>query len=119
MADGMNGITIYEFAALAAVGSNFVAADGVHVVPVTVYEWLEGQCLRAADESDAAWLRMSQRRGRRVIQVTSFVGVIRVPDGYQIEVLPKAGKAKGGGTVEARRLLIDMLCCLPGFRQLH
>src|SRR3569832_1689863 len=119
MADGMNGITIYEFDALAAVGANFVAADGVHVVPNTKNKKQKNQCLRAADEADAAWLRMTQRRGRRVNQVTSFVGVIRVPDGYQIEVLPKAGKALGGGTVEARRLLIDMLCCLPGFRHIQ
>lgn len=115
----MNGITIYEFDALAAAGSDVVVADGVHAVPDTVYEWLEGQCLRVTDEADSAWLRMTQRRGRRVIQVTSFVGVIRAPDGYQIEVLPKVGKAIGGGTVEARRLLIDMLCCLPGFRHIQ
>ncbi|WP_218146820.1 McrC family protein [Nitrosospira sp. Nsp14] len=48
--------------------------------------------------------------------MTSFVGVIRAPDGYQIEVLPKVGKAIGGGAVEARQLLIEMLCCLHGFR---
>jgi 5-methylcytosine-specific restriction enzyme subunit McrC len=59
---------------------------------------------------------MDPTRGRRVIQVTSFVGVIRAPDGYQIEVLPRVGKAIGGGAVEACQLLIEMLCCLHGFR---
>lgn len=112
----MNSLTIYEFDALAAVGANFSGIDGVHLVPACVFGWLEEQCLRAADSGDAAWLRWAQRRGRRVIQVTSFVGVIRAPDGYQIEVLPKVGKAIGGGTVEARQLLIEMLCCLHGFR---
>jgi 5-methylcytosine-specific restriction enzyme subunit McrC len=48
--------------------------------------------------------------------VTSFVGVIRAPNGYQIEVLPKVGKVIGGGAAEARELLIEMLCCLHGFR---
>lgn len=112
----MNGLTIYEFDVLAAAGADFSGIDGVHLVPANVFNWLEGQCLRAADAGDAAWLRWTQRRGRRVIQVTSFVGVIRAPDGYQIEVLPKVGKAIGGGAIEARQLLIEMLRCLHGFR---
>lgn len=115
----MNGWTIYEFDALAAVEADVSGIDGVHRVPASVFGWLEEQCLRAADAGDAAWLRWTQRRGRRVIQVTSFVGVIRAPDGYQIEVLPKVGKAIGGGAVEARQLLIDMLCCLQGFRHVR
>lgn len=112
----MNGLTIYEFDALVAAGADFSGIDGVHRVPASVFGWLEEQCLRAADAGDGAWLRWAQRRGRRFIQVTSFVGVIRAPDGYQIEVLPKVGKAIGGDAVEARQLLIEMLCCLHGFR---
>jgi len=112
----MNSLTIYEFDALAAAGADFSSIDGVHLVPATVFSWLEEQCLRTADAGDSPWLRWTQRRGRRAIQVTSFVGVIRTPDGYQIEVLPKVGKAIGGGATEARQLLIEMLCCLPGFR---
>ena len=115
----MSGITIYEFDALAAVGPGFAAAEGLHVIPANVFGWLEGQCLRASEDGDAAWLRLTQRRGRRAVQVTSFVGVIRAPDGYQIEVLPKVGKAIGGGAIEARQLLIDMLCCLQGFRHIQ
>jgi 5-methylcytosine-specific restriction enzyme subunit McrC len=70
-------------------------------------------------QGEGAWLRLAQRRGRRVVQVTSFVGVIRAPNGFQIEVLPKVGKAIGGGAVEARQLLIEMLCCLQGFRHIQ
>ena len=114
----MNCLTIYEFDALAAVEADFSGIDGVHKVSASVFDWLAEQCLRAADKGDSAWLRWTQRRGRRVIQVTSFVGVIRAPDGFQIEVLPKVGKAIGGGTVEARQLLIEMLCCLQGFRHI-
>jgi 5-methylcytosine-specific restriction enzyme subunit McrC len=106
----MSGITIYEFDALAAAGPNFGGVEGLHVIPESVFGWLETQCLQAADQGDVTWLRLAHRRGRRVVQVTSFVGVIRAPDGYQIEVLPKVGKAIGGGAVEARQLLIEMLC---------
>ncbi len=112
----MNGLTIYEFDALAVAKAGFSDLDGVHMVPNKVFRWLEEQCLRTADAGDVAWLRWTQRRGRRVIQVTSFVGVIRAPNGYQIEVLPKVGKAIGGGAVEARQLLVEMLCCLYEFR---
>lgn len=115
----MNGITIYEFDAMMTAGSDAADAEGVHRIPDNVYVWLEDQCLRAAEAGEAAWLRLTQRRGRRVVQVTSFVGVIRAPDGFQIEVLPKVGKAIGGGAKEARQLLIEMLCCLRGFRHVQ
>ncbi len=115
----MSGISIYEFDVLTAATSNDVHSEGLHTVPDKVYGWLEHQCLRAANESGAQWLRLTQRRGYRVVQVTSFVGVIRAPDGYQIEVLPKVGKAIGGGAMEARQLLIEMLCCLQGFRHVQ
>ncbi len=115
----MNGITIYEFDALAASGAGVAAAEGAHSVPDRVYEWLEDQCLRTAEAGDASWLRLAQRRGRRVVQVTCFVGVIRAPGGFQIEVLPKVGKAISGGAVEARRLLIEMLKCLQGLRHIQ
>lgn len=115
----MNSITIYEFDALAAHDSGLLDADGVHLVPATVFRWLETQCWRITEQGDAAWLRLGQRRGRYVIKVTSFVGVIRTPDGMQIEVLPKVGKVIGGGIEEARKLLIQMLCCLQQFRHVQ
>ena len=113
------GITIYEFEALAAAELHFPAVEGLHAVPANVFEWLEMECLRASDAGDVPWLRFARRGARRAVQVTSFVGVIRAPDGYQIEVLPKVGKAIGGGAVEARQLLIEMLCCLKGFRHVQ
>lgn len=115
----MSGLTIYEFDALAAAGSDFAGAESLHAIPANVFGWLEEQCLRASDKGATPWLRLIQRCGQRAVQVTSFVGVIRAPDGYQIEVLPKVGKAIGGGAIEARQLLIDMLCCLQGFRHVQ
>lgn len=115
----MSGITIYEFDALTMADAEIAGAGNLHGIPARVYSWLEDQCLQAAKEGEAAWLRLAQRHGRRVVQVTSFVGVIRAPDGFQIEVLPKVGKAIGGGAVEARQLLIEMLSCLQGFRHIE
>jgi 5-methylcytosine-specific restriction enzyme subunit McrC len=114
----MSGITIYEFDALVPSVLGFSETEGLRCVPAPVFSWLELQCLRTAEQGEAAWLRLTQRRGRRSVQVTSFVGVIRAPDGYQIEVLPKVGKVIGGGDKEARQLLIEMLRCLGGFRHI-
>ncbi len=116
----MTGITIFEFdtlTALPADGHRSPDKVGLHEVPAPIFSWLESRALRAADAGEAAWLRLTQRCGRKVVQVTSFVGVIRCPDGYQIEVLPKLGKASG--KADARRLLIEMLCCLGGFRHIQ
>ena len=115
----MAGITIYEFEALVAMASGAPDASGLHPVPPSVFTWLESQALRAAEVGESAWVRVTQRRGRRAVQVTSFVGVIRAPDGFQIEVLPKVGKSIGGGDAQARRLLIEMLRCLGGFRHVQ
>ena len=115
----MNGITIYEFDALVSAESNSIGSEGLYSVPVNVFSWLEDQCLRSADAGDGIWLRPVQRQGQRAIQVTSFVGVIRGPGGFQIEVLPKVGRAIGGGAIEAQQLLIEMLRCLRGFRHIE
>jgi 5-methylcytosine-specific restriction enzyme subunit McrC len=115
----MTGITIYEFDALVAEASGVPDVGGQRVVPPGEFAWLEQQALRASEAGTSAWLRLTQRGGRRAVQVTSFVGVIRSPSGFQIEVLPKVGKAIGGGDAQARRLLIEMLRCLGAFRHIQ
>jgi 5-methylcytosine-specific restriction enzyme subunit McrC len=115
----VSGIQIYEFDSLIAARSGASDAEGLRPIPKNVYGWLEEKCLRSSEGGEASWLRLTQRRGRRAVQVTSYVGVIRSPDGYQIEVLPKVGKDIGGGPAEARQLLIEMLSCLQGFRHVQ
>ncbi|HHV48705.1 MAG TPA: McrC family protein [Rhodocyclaceae bacterium] len=115
----MSGTTIYEFDALVADAPGVSETVGLRSVPEPVFAWLESQALSLAEAGEEVWLRLCQRRGRRVVQVTRFVGVIRAPDGYQIEVLPKVAKALGGGDDEARELLIEMLRCLDGFRHIQ
>ena len=115
----MAGIAIHEFDALAALPPDALDVGELRAVPERVFAWLESQALRSVEAGDSAWLRLAQRRGHRAVQVTSFVGVIRAPDGFQIEVLPKVGKAIGGGDVQARQLLVEMLRCLGGFRHIQ
>jgi 5-methylcytosine-specific restriction enzyme subunit McrC len=70
------GITVYEFDAFTRRRSSTDAHEDLHVLPAAIYDWLEAQSLNLSDAGDAAWLRLGQRGGRRVVQVTSYAGVI-------------------------------------------
>jgi 5-methylcytosine-specific restriction enzyme subunit McrC len=108
-------LQVFEFDAMFVKGSGAAGPT----VPAEVFAWLESSCLRTAENGETPWLKLIQRGGRRAVQVTNYVGVVRSPTGYQIEVLPKTGRANEGGATEARQLLIEMLCCLNGFRHIQ
>ncbi|MGD9687312.1 MAG: hypothetical protein AB7U43_10120 [Desulfobacter sp.] len=110
----MNQLTIFEFDSL-------VSGTASDEIPQRVFNWLEALCLKT-DEGSPQWLRLTQRDGRRAIQVTSYVGVLRAPCGFQIEVLPKIGRTvvkSKKNEDEARCLLIQMLKCMVGFRNIQ
>jgi 5-methylcytosine-specific restriction enzyme subunit McrC len=107
----MTGLTIFEFD---RVFDTNKGPTGLNV-PSSVFTWLESQCIKY--ESTGSWLKLTHSGGARAIQVTNYVGVIRAPCGYQIEVLPKTGK--NTSPEKARQLLIDMLSSLPEFRHIQ
>lgn len=107
----MNSLTIFEFDKVVEAKTGAVGL----AVPRRVFAWLEAQCLRDGDDAPS-WLKLTQLLGQRAIQVTGYVGVIRAPCGFQIEVLPKVGRHTSPD--EARGLLIEMLKCLAGFRHI-
>lgn len=114
----MRNVVAFEFDTLVAESSDRHLGIGQHSIPAEVFYWLQQDCLRRTQSNEAAWLRLTQKGGRMALQLTSFAGVIRTPSGFQIEVLPKIGKMMEDGHEAARALLIDMLCCLPGFRHI-
>ena len=57
---------------------------------------------------------MTQWRKQSALQVNQYMGVLRAPCGFQIEILPKIGKSMEHD--EARRQLMKMLHYLPDFR---
>jgi 5-methylcytosine-specific restriction enzyme subunit McrC len=66
--------------------------------------------LLEADDADAghqAVFSYLRPKGREQLRVQNYVGVIRLPDGLQIEVLPKISKRLEAG--KARQLLVKML----------
>lgn len=114
-AGGTGTATVFEFEHLVA-GATTASATGV---PTDVFDWLERECLRINAADDVAWAKPRIRNGRRSIQVVNFVGVIRAPSGFQIEVLPKIGKANADNGASARTVLLEMLACLQGFRHIR
>jgi 5-methylcytosine-specific restriction enzyme subunit McrC len=107
----MNSLTIFEFDKVVEAKAGSVGP----AVPGRVFAWLDMQSLRGGQDAPG-WLKPAQLGGQRAIQFTSYVGVLRAPCGFQIEVLPKTGRNTSPD--EARALLIEMLKCLAGFRHI-
>jgi len=114
--------TVFEHDVLAPEQPDSSAAAKIRAVPRDVFDWLEQQALIATESSEQArWAQLIQSNGRRAVKVLNYVGVVQAPDGFQIEILPKTGKAADGdGEVAATRtLLIEMLRCLGEFRHIR
>ncbi len=107
----MNSLTIFEFDKIVASGEGICGAT----VPLRVFSWLKAQCLSNSDKT-TKWARLARLNGQLAVQVTSYVGVLRTPCGFQIEVLPKIGRNTSPD--EARSLLIEMLRCLAEFQHI-
>jgi 5-methylcytosine-specific restriction enzyme subunit McrC len=110
-------ITTHEFDRLVAGDAVTALEAGVRAVPASTYRWLEAQCF--GGDGNAPWIRPARWRGRPALQLTSHAGIVQADDGVRIEVLPRVGKAIAGGDAQARRLLVAMLRCLPGFRHVR
>lgn len=106
----MKPLTIFEFDTLVEAKAGVVGP----AVPQRVFAWLDMLALRG---DASGWLKPTQRNGARAVQVTRYVGVIRAPCGFQIEVLPKTGRNTSRD--EARALLLRMLKCLAGFQHIR
>lgn len=114
----MRSVTVCEFDALVCAGENTRENNGVYPVPAPFFRWLQEQALRFAETEQTPWLQLCQRHGQPAIRVLNYVGVVRAPDGFCLEVLPKIAETIGGHA-EARNLLIEMIRCLTGFRHIR
>jgi 5-methylcytosine-specific restriction enzyme subunit McrC len=82
------------------------------------FEHLEQRCLT---EDSTGFYRIMQpkiKQGCRVLQVKNYVGVIFVPSGQHIEVLPKTGITDSDYN-KARQTLLVMLQSLREFRHIQ
>jgi 5-methylcytosine-specific restriction enzyme subunit McrC len=88
-------------------------------VPKNVFSWLVDKALRLNDKNERSWLRIAQKNGRHAVKFLNHVGVIRAPNGFQIEILPKISNSMQGGASRSRALLIEMLRCLHQFKNIR
>lgn len=97
----MQGPAIFhEHERMARAGSHC----GEREIPDTAFDWLMTQT--------GPWLTLEAVNAKPVLKCRQYVGVIRTPCGFVLEILPKTGKA-GQPPEEARRLLLSMLATLP------
>ena len=72
----------------------------------------------ADDHADALeFMKIGYKRNvGDVISLNSYVGIIELPSGFQIEVLPKISFGEEDSqNVKTKRLFLKMLCCLKEF----
>jgi len=93
-------------------------ADAPFEVQPHVFNWLDGEARYNSASGRAAWIRPSRQRGAPAVEFTSYVGVVRAPNGTQIEILPKIGKSSDADVGRIRRTLLEMLSSLPRFRHI-
>ncbi len=70
-----------------------------------------------ADEADILdFMRLGYRRGSGdTVTFKSYVGIIELPSGYQIEILPKIALDQDDNNAQTKRIFIKMLSCLREF----
>jgi 5-methylcytosine-specific restriction enzyme subunit McrC len=115
-----NVITVFEYGFLSSVVSDNRCAK----VSPDAFKYLESLCLNQASEMKH-FLRLRSYSGERALQLKHYVGVIQIPNGEQIEVLPKVGKVSNEATADkltidnSRKSLLNMLKTMNGFRHIE
>jgi 5-methylcytosine-specific restriction enzyme subunit McrC len=115
-----NVITVFEYGFLSSVVSDNRCAK----ISDDAFKYLESLCLNQVSEMKH-FLRLRSYSGERALQLKHYVGVIQIPNGDQIEVLPKVGKVSNEATADklaianSRKSLLNMLKTMNGFRHIE
>lgn len=92
---------------------SFFGDDGkAAVIPEADFDFLESTIYAVdTDTEHRFFLKPSLFQGRRSLQVQNYVGVLQIPSGTQVEILPKiyGGTNQELGVEEVRSILIRML----------
>ncbi|WP_144361939.1 McrC family protein [Shewanella sp. MSW] len=113
--------TVFEFGYLCS-DSYAGDAKGYTVIPDADFAYLEERCLTEDNSGFNQLMKPCFRRGCRLLQVQNYVGIIFVPSGDHIEVLPKTGLDSDSGETtyeQARATLLVMLQALGEFRHIQ
>ena len=115
-------ITVFEYDYLSNDNRAENTSNSVYKISTAAFEYLHA-CL-ISDEHETNFLSYKKKSGMTVFQVQNYAGVVRCPDGTQIEILPKIAKRQAGDnqkdTYETARLsLLMMLKSLKSFRHIQ
>lgn len=72
------------------------------------FEMLEDFVLRS-NTDQKNFLRITLNNGVKAIKAANYVGIIRLADGCQIEILPRAAGVKKGDIAETRNIMYKMM----------
>ncbi len=112
--------TVFEFGHLCA-DQSVSQANGYTYISKHDFQYLELRCLSDDSSGFSQLMQPRFRGGHRLLQMKNYVGVIFVPSGNHIEVLPKTGKtqtASAASYAQARKTLLRMLQALGEFRHI-
>lgn len=108
-------ITVFEYGLLSA-SEKAIDSDTVTRISEAAFVYLKECCL--CDKSESRFLKLKIDSGMEVLQVQNYAGVVRCPDGTQIEILPKV--AKNAVTEdEAESARLSLLMMLKTLKQFH
>ena len=109
--------TVFEYGHLCA-DKQLALLKGYVFIPELDFTYLEQRCLTEDGSDFNQLLQPRFIQGCRLLQVKSYAGVIFVPSGQHIEVLPKTGR-KSESLADARKTLLVMLQALGEFRHIE
>ncbi|EMC4026266.1 McrC family protein [Vibrio cholerae] len=113
--------TVFEYGYLCADEEN-QDIQGCTTISVRDFSYLEERCLTEDNSGFNQLMKPCFKHRKRMLQVQNFVGVIFLPSGNHIEVLPKTGLVADSGETayeEARSTLLIMLQALGEFRHIQ
>ncbi len=113
--------TVFEYGYLCA-GEENQDIQGCTTISVRDFSYLEERCLTEDNSGFNQLMKPCFKHRKRMLQVQNFVGVIFLPSGNHIEVLPKTGLVADSGETayeEARSTLLIMLQALGEFHHIQ
>ncbi|MDD1795535.1 McrC family protein [Enterovibrio sp. ZSDZ42] len=91
---------------------------GYVFIPKSDFDYLSDKVSQDEQSNLNSALKWQRKKGVEVIQVQNYAGVIFLPSGQHIEVLPKTGKASSTAD-DARQVFLTMLRALGEFKHIH
>ncbi len=89
-------------------GDESATGSSIDVVAVDKKAWDYLENYAYSSDKDDRFIRPSNYRGKKALQIANFVGVITIPDDIHLEILPKTSEVSQN-LVKTRQLLVRML----------